>query len=260
MKIRCCLKRFVTKACVFTFVLGALCSAKAQDFKGFYVGGYAGGNNGTSDAHTFTQFSPAGYFASTSVPAIGNIGNMSLSPNGFSGGGTTGFNLQRGSLVLGVEGDFGRLDMNVSNTGTQAYPCCPSTSFTVTQKVETTWFITGRPRIGFVFGRMLVYGTGGLAATRLKYNPLFTDTFATANENTTIHSSQLGWAGGAGVEMQLGNKHWSVKGEYLHADVGQVSTISSNLTTTGSAYPQNPFRHNADLQADLFRGGVNFRF
>src|SRR5689334_23253136 len=103
--MRCVLKRFFAGTCVLAFLLVAFAPANAQDFKGFYIGGYAGGNPSKSDAHTFTVFSPTGYFALSSTPAIATVGNMSgsnnLSPNSFSGGGTVGFNLQHKAFVIG---------------------------------------------------------------------------------------------------------------------------------------------------------------
>jgi outer membrane immunogenic protein len=260
--MRCDLNRFFRGSCVLAFALVALCSAKAQDFKGFYIGGYAGGNNSTSDAHTFTVFSPTGYFATTSVPAIASIGNMQLSPAGFSGGGTVGFNLQHNAIVIGAEADFGSMSINESRTGTATYPCCAPTAFTITQTVKTDWLITVRPRVGFVFGSMLFYGTGGLAATSINYQSVFTDTFATAHENGGVDSTQSGWAAGGGAEIKLHNKHWSIKGEYLHADFGQVATTSTNLGafTPNINFPTNVFTHNADLESNLYRFGLNFRF
>src|SRR5215472_7643435 len=82
-------------------------SAAQTDFKGFYVGGYVGGAHGSSDAQTTTVFSPTGYFATTSVPAIATAGAQTLSADGFSGGGQAGYNFQTRNLVLGPETDFG---------------------------------------------------------------------------------------------------------------------------------------------------------
>lgn len=256
------MNRFLRGICVFALVLCAFGAARAQDFKGFYVGGYAGGNPSTSDAHTSTVFSPTGYFATSSVPAIAGVGNQSLSPNSFSGGGTVGFNLQHGSIVIGVEADFGSMSMSSSKSGTAVYPCCSPTNFTITQTIKTDWLITVRPRVGFVSGPVLFYGTGGLASTNVNYQEVFTDTFATAHENGGVDTTQNGWAAGAGAEVKLPNKHWSVKGEYLRADFGQVKTTSTNLTafTPRISFPTNVFTHNADLQSNLFRFGINFHF
>lgn len=255
---------FLKGICVFSFVLLSFsAAANAQNFQGIYVGAYAGGNQGNSDAHTFPAFSSFGYFNPTSPGAIGAVGNQHLSPSGFSGGGTFGFNVQHHAFVFGGETDFGSMGLSASKTGTATYPCCPSTGFTVTQTINTDWLYTGRGRLGFAAGKALFYGTGGLAATKLKYSALFTDTFAAAHENAAFDKARKGWIGGGGVEVRMSHR-WSVKGEFLHADFGQELTTSTNLTAifgpTTVLFPQNPFTHNADLTAHIFRGGLNYRF
>lgn len=261
--MRCNLNSFLRRICVIAFVLSAFGAANAQNFQGFYVGAYAGGNQANSDAHTFTVFSPIGYFASSSIPAIGTVGNQHLSPSGFSGGGTFGFNVQHHAFVFGGETDFGSMSLSASRTGTATYPCCAPTAFTVTQTINTDWLYTGRGRLGFAAGNILFYGTGGLAATKLKYSALFTDTFAAAHENAGIDKTRKGWIAGGGAEVKMGHR-WSIKGEFLHADFGQEVTTSTNLTATFGPttipFAQNPFTHNVDLTAHIYRGGLNYHF
>lgn len=247
--------------CVFFLALVAVSNAHAADFKGFYVGGNVGGANGHSDASTTTIFSPTGYFASSSVPAIATAGAQKLSSSGITGGGQAGYNFQHGAFVLGFETDFGAMNVSDSKSTTATYPCCAPTAFTVTQSISTDWLFTLRPRVGFVAGPLLIYGTGGLAMTSANYQALFTDTFATAHENGGKEDKLTGWTAGAGAEVKVG-KRWSVKGEYLFADFGNLSTTSNNLTafTPPITFPTNTFTHTADLQAHIYRFGINFHF
>src|SRR5262249_31006942 len=152
----------------------------------------------------------------TSVPAIAGVGAQNQTSNGITGGGQAGYNFQSGAWVIGLETDFGSMNLNSVKSGTAPYPCCPTTNFTITQTVETSWLDTLRPRVGFTGGPLLVYGTGGLAMTNVQYQSYFSDTFASAHEGTVpvLKSTQTGWAAGAGVEVKPG-KHWSWKGEYL---------------------------------------------
>lgn len=254
--------RLLARACVFILCLAAGLSAfAADDFKGFYAGVNFGGVHGNSDASTTTVFSPTGYFASSSVPAIATVGAQNLSSNAFTGGGQAGFNLQHHNVVLGLETDFGGMNLSQQKTGTATYPCCAPTAFTITQFVGTSWLFTLRPRIGFTAGPVMVYGTGGLAVSNVEYTALFTDTFATAEENGGKTSIQTGWAAGGGAEIKTG-KHWSVKGEFLHADFGSLSNTSTNLTafTPPIAFPTNVFTHTANLTANIYRFGFNYRF
>lgn len=266
--MRCVLNRLLRGTCVLAFALVALCSAKAQsDFKGFYVGGNAGSAMGRFSVDTIPIFSPTGYFAATSIPAITNASSQQIKPNGLTAGGQAGYNYQWDNFVLGAEIDFGRMDLSGSVTaGPVQYPCCPPTptnpnNFTVTQTAKADWLFTARPRIGFVFGPVMIYQTAGVAMTNVKYTALFTDTFATAHENAAIDDTRVGWVAGGGAEVRV-THHISVKGEYLYAGFGTATTTSTNLTafTPPIPFPTNIFTHTAALHSGIARGGVNFRF
>ncbi len=257
------MKRLFAVVCVMVIALAAAGAVRAtDDFTGVYVGGYVGGTFGRSFAQTTTVFSPTGYFATTSPGAIASVGAQNFAFNGFNGGGGGGYSFQTGHAVIGFEADYGSMRLNGTATGTGVYPCCSPTTFTVTQSVSSTWLVTVRPRVGVTYHHALIYITGGIAITSVNYTALFTDTFATAHENGAATRTNTGWTGGGGVEWKI-TKHISVKGEYLYADFGSVSAISTNLTTIGegtSSWPQNPFFHKADLRAHILRGGINWRF
>jgi len=260
--MRCVLNRFLRGTCVLLLVLAAFGAANAQDFNGFYVGANAGGAFGHFDAKLQTVFSPTGYFATTSVPAIANVGHQKIEPNGFSAGGGAGFGHQWDNFYFGLEGDFQTMSLSGSKTGTATYPCCAPTAFTITQTAETNWLFTLRPRVGWVFNnKVLLYQTVGAAFTKIKYTALFTDTFATAHESAAFDESTLGYAVGGGLEWKL-SPHWSVKGEYLYLGFGQADIPSQNLTafTPPIPFPSNIFTHTVDLTTHLARGGINFRF
>ena len=258
------MSRFFLKSCAMVFVLAAGCFA--QDWNGFYVGANAGGVKGSSNAFTNTIFSPTGYFALSSVPAIAATGNQLLSPRGFTGGGTGGYNFQHGHWVLGFEGDFGVMRAHDKFTaGPTLYPCCAPTSFTITQSGSSDWLFTVRPRIGYGTPHVLVYGTTGVAITNLNYKEDFIDTFATAHEFASTSGTLFGWTGGGGVEFKIGSgHHWSLKGEYLWVDFGTgLQTTSTNLTAFGPPaipFPTNVFTHRIDLTTQIFRSGFNYRF
>jgi outer membrane immunogenic protein len=64
--------------------------APAYNWTGFYVGGNVGGQWGSADPTTSTVFSPTGYFAASSVPAIGTVGAQSVNSSSVTGGFTAG--------------------------------------------------------------------------------------------------------------------------------------------------------------------------
>src|SRR5713101_5763436 len=247
---------------VLIFALVAMGSAQSN-FTGFYVGANLGGASGTSDVTTTTIFSPTGYFAMTSPPAIAIAGKQRMNPSSFTGGGQVGYNFQMSHVVLGAETDYSFLQFSQTVSKSGIYPCCVTTGFTVRQSIRTNWLYTARPRIGVAFGPVMFYGTGGLALTHFKYKEVFTDTFATARENGGVNENRVGWIAGGGAEFRF-THHWSVKGEYLHADFGGVTNTSTNLTTTFGTtpfvFPTNVWTHHASLRTNIGRVGVNFRF
>jgi len=256
-------KRFLVGICVLVVILGATSfgQTKADDWKGFYFGANVGGAFGGSNARTTTGVDPAGYFSSTSVPAIAAAGNQHVGLDVFTGGAQIGYNATIGrSFLIGAEFDFGGLNLESTKTSGADYPCCAGTGFTITQKVSSAWLLTARPRIGITHGKALIYGTAGLAATNIHDRVLFTDTFDMALEGGGRNENKAGWAVGGGVEYQV-KSHWSVKGEYLYAEFGKVSSTSTNLITqTFGAFPTSVFTHSADLHANIIRAGLNYRF
>jgi opacity protein-like surface antigen len=59
-------------------------AAPIYSWTGFYVGLNAGGAWNESNATTTTVFSPVGYFAASSVPAIATAGNQNINRSGFT--------------------------------------------------------------------------------------------------------------------------------------------------------------------------------
>lgn len=236
--------------------------APVYNWTGFYVGLNAGGAWSDSNPTTTTVFSPVGYFATTSPPAIGIAGNQNINRTSFTGGVTAGYNWQVNSVVLGIETDFNYFGFKGSTSGTGIYPCCAPTGFTVNTSESADWLWTLRGRLGFlVTPALLLYGTGGLAVANVKANYLFTDTFATANESASISTTRYGWTAGAGGEYALMNG-WSIKAEYLYVDLGRASTTSTNLTAfvPAFAFPTNVFTHTVNLHSNIGRVGINYKF
>ncbi|MEN9894991.1 MAG: hypothetical protein RIR97_843 [Pseudomonadota bacterium] len=112
--------------------------------------------------------------------------------NGFGGQLYGGYNMQDGQIVYGAEADVG-YSGNHSSDGT----------------VKTTQGINGsvRGRVGYDLSPALVYGTAGVAATRLKASD------ATSGESKTA----IGWTAGAGVEA-LVTDSITARVEYRYTD------------------------------------------
>ena len=97
-------------------------TSEPAEWKGFYVGGYAGYDTGRSNLTTTTVYSRTGYFNPADVPVINKAGHQRVNPKGIVAGGTAGYNFQSGHFVGGVEADFGSMLNNDTATTTAEYP------------------------------------------------------------------------------------------------------------------------------------------
>jgi outer membrane immunogenic protein len=186
--------------------------APAYDWSGFYLGANGGGGWGRSwwrDSNTAVH-----------LP-------------GAQAGGTAGYNWQLGHAVLGLEGDIDWSGLQ----GTTTTTLCPDGACGTTN----TWLSTVHGRVGYAFGGVLPYITGGLAVG---------DINATVPGLPGGTSTNAGWTVGGGLEFALpGN--WSAKAEYLHVDLGNF-----NCGVNCGGTPNE----SASLQENVFRAGVNYHF
>jgi outer membrane immunogenic protein len=124
-------------------------------------------------------------------------------------GGTAGCNLQSsGGFVLGVETDLSWMD----KTGRGADIAANGYNPAFTSRTREDWLDTTRLRLGWAFGHVLVYGTGGAA---------FANVEASASGPGVPSFSQEKWriglVYGGGVEWAVA-PNWTTKLEYLHID------------------------------------------
>jgi outer membrane immunogenic protein len=234
---------------------------------GFYIGLNAGGlwPSGGRDATLFDpNESIDGGFLNAAFP--GGLGSQSV---GFIGGGQAGYNWQTGAFVLGVETDFDGTTNSKSfnNVGTPflgaGVPAILAGDFlSVNGKAALSWLGTTRARVGFVAtpdNRLMIYATGGVAygggTSNFSVFDSTTGSFFTGSPSST----RVGWVIGGGVEYAITN-NWTIKGEYLYADLG-----SSNFSTVGNLaaaanFPGVFIASKIDYNASIFRAGVNYKF
>jgi outer membrane immunogenic protein len=145
--------------------------------------------------------------------------NVDLDPSGFIAGGTLGYNLQTGLWVWGIEGDFDYSAMKDDALGAEA---------------KIPWFATARGRIGYAgWGSLMPYITGGAAFASIKVD----------DGVTTDSKTRVGWTVGAGLEYAMWSS-WSVKLEYLYADLGKASFNGVDV----------------NYHTNIVRAGLNYRF
>jgi outer membrane immunogenic protein len=159
--------------------LGARAYDQAWSWTGCYLGANAGGLWGDSDR--WIPRTPGGAFEGVS------LGGHSV--DGFIGGVQGGCDYQTASgVVIGVAGDYGWTNAD----GT--HPSARETGVFYHSDVEALAAITGR--LGYAFGRALVYVEGGAAWERVDYSA------STTMIGTAYRASddRSGWAIGGGGE------------------------------------------------------------
>ena len=162
-------------------------------------------------------------------------------PQGGFGGGQIGYNFQSGSFVYGLETDFQGGDLSGRTAGISA------NGNDFASKDRTDWFGTARGRLGYSFGRTLIYGTGGFA---------YGDVRERAVDGGAVlagSGTQTGWVAGGGAEYKI-TPAWSLKGEYQYIDLS--GSKLTGLDATGAAASAN----GADSTFQTVRLGLNYSF
>jgi len=267
-------------AAAFAFAVPALAQPASDtvDWTGPYVGlnvGWTGSNNvatpGTATTNSLTGVS-AGAGAVTVPPATFNTSRMDYSSDGLAGGGQVGYNKQFGHIVVGLEGDMDAISGRSGQFGSYSLPATALTganNVTIGHFSQANWTSTVRGRVGYAMGKLLVYGTGGLAIADVTqtafhaYTPTTTAAVATANPGATFgpysnYGSQdntlTGWTVGAGAEWAL-NRQVSIGAEYRHSDYG-----NSTYNFTSSAAGGTSEAARLGFTDDQVLAKVNFRF
>ena len=167
--------------------------AAIYDWTGFYVGGQVGYGQGDFGPGTNAIASQAVFFPHSAT--------------GMTSGFQAGYNLQLPNrVVLGAEVD-------ALFTSVRDLPKLDPAPFNSTLEYAAT----ARGRIGYAFGALLPYVTGGLAWGESRVN-------INANDGLTPSSSKflphLGWTAGLGIEKAVGG-NWTAKIEYDYIDLAR---------------------------------------
>jgi outer membrane immunogenic protein len=223
----------------------------ASNWSGFYFGGHAGYGWGRD---------PSGI----STVSTGTLG-FGLDPfllsgvnsKGFVAGFQAGANWQQGAFVGGIEIDLSATDIKGSSTsldvdGDQAE----------TNADRFDMLGSARARVGYLaLPNVLLYGTAGLASTRLSHTFLDVTTAGAVNGSTSPFW-KFGWVGGAGAETILWNSNWLLRLEYLHYDFGDAgsetaSVVANTIFGVGTAATYQSSGH---LTTDVVRTALSFKF
>lgn len=125
------------------------------------------------------------------------------SPKGIKAGLELGYDWQLDNFVVGLAGDASYTWMEGGNSAAGAD----------NYNSRQPFMGSLRARVGTNFDRFMVYGTGGLALSRLEIKNLST--------GFSDGKTMVGWVAGGGVEYAW-NKKITARLEYLHSDFGSA--------------------------------------
>lgn len=243
--------RALLLTCATVIVLADASAASAQtndDWSGPYFGGRVGYSSNVEDEDETVLFDTDldGTFGDT----VMTTGGADAFSSGFCGGSAVGarqtscadrsgtewavhagYDIQFGSIVVGLVGEYGNADIS---DGVTAFSTTPA-FYTLERTVDDTAAI--RARAGFALGRTLVYGTGGLAYAKVRSR--FTTSngvndFTTANDDDKAY----GYRVGGGIERRFA-PNFSLGLQYLYTD---VEDEDFGVRAGGATVPvSNPF-------------------
>jgi outer membrane immunogenic protein len=231
--------------------------AAENSWTGFYAGGNLGYAKGSADSRVAlgglwpTQTQPfLDYFTSNS--------NQNQNPEGVAYGFQAGYDYQLNNrFVLGIEFDYSELVMEKKR---QSGPVLTTIGFPRTfdfsNKVEVDHMLSLRPKLGFSFNKTLVYVTAGYAWTSAEFS---SDVISSTNyskvgkTSKTLNSAIFG----AGIEHKYFD-NVSIKLEYLKVNGDERSYTT--VDRPGNAFPGFVEKFNVDLDYDIIRAGINYRF
>ena len=249
-------------------------AAQAQEmtddtpFSGIYIGAAGGydvqpndvgssilfdrGSNGSfgdtvSTAAGANAFSP-GFCNGRARGATPTPGGCANDRDGWSYYGRIGMDSQRGNVVIGAVGEFGKSEITDS---VSAFSTTPA-NYVMTRKLD--WEASIRGRVGYAPGTTLFYGTFGPGYARIDRE--FTTT-NTANAFSQFGKrNQWGIVGGGGIEQKLG-KNFSIGMEYTYH---QYRDDDARVRVTQGAAPTtNPFVRGGTT-TDFRRSDTQFRW
>lgn len=240
-------------------LLSANAAADSGDWTGWYIGGHAGYGNGNAEARVELggQWSVESQMLRDHVVSSWST---DLDPSGGAYGVQFGYQHQfQNRLVLGAELDYSQLGMDEARrTGLTPVPSFPSLSYDFSNSIELSNKASLRARLGYAINRHLLFATVGWTQV---------DAGASAGVVSSGGYDKLGgesdrvdgieW--GVGYEFDFGNR-WSLRAEYLHTEADDLRY--STVYQPGSSFVSPAYTESVrqDVDFDIIRLGMNYRF
>lgn len=226
----------------------AVAPAADFDWTGFYVGGTAGlGNDHFGFKYAVTA--PGAAFSGTSgIDSFGPIVSLEV-----------GFNYQipmgfiPGGFVVGLEFDDSWTGIHGSTSGSGVPPTAQGAATFGARFLDVA---TGRLRLGYAIGQVLVYATGGFAFGVMKtsYNLDTASGFFASSSRVSSRSGVPGHVGalGGGIEYAVA-PNWTVKAEYIYDGIRARYEVFNPVPGAMVGFGTRTMYHVA-------RVGLNYKF
>ena len=151
------------------------------------------------------------------------------------GGGFAGYNFQVQSFVLGLQGEINAVGGGNGNGGS-------------VYTMKQTMLASADARLGYAFGRTLVYAIGGVAFADSKHDMIV------GGADNSFNGNRSGFDIGGGLEYAFIN-NWTARVEYRHYDFGSSNSYARSCVGVCQV-PENNFAQTGDS----VRIGLAYKF
>jgi outer membrane immunogenic protein len=249
---------------LYLFLLAGLLSFNAIAEDNSWTGFYVGGNLGYAKADSDSKVTLGGDW-STQTPElrefIVNNAQDKQNPSGTAFGFQAGYDYQfENRVIIGLELDYNKLNLDKSRQTPLLDLPGAVADFAFSNKVEVNHSYSLRPKLGYAFDKTQLYVTAGYAWTSAEFSSDLVSEFnysKVGKKSKTLTSAIWGF----GVEHKFFDKI-SAKLEYLKINGDDTSYTSEYRAGSNFAPPAFSFseKYNVDLDYDVIRAGINYRF
>jgi outer membrane immunogenic protein len=242
---------------LYLFLVAGLLSFNALAEENSWTGFYVGGNLGYAKAESDSKITLGGLWSGETQALQDFFRNNSQDKQSPSG---TGFGFQAGydyqlenKVILGIEVDYTKLDLDESR---QTPLLDGPIDFAFSNKVEVNHSYSIRPKLGYAFDKTQLFVTAGYAWTSAEFSSDVISEFGyskVGKKSKTLASAI--W--GIGLEHKFFD-NISAKLEYLRINGDDASYTT--LERPGNVFPGYTEKFKVDLDYDIIRAGINYRF
>jgi opacity protein-like surface antigen len=211
---------------------------------GFHLGYNRGYGGAVYEANAALAAPPAGWASQTYDHASGWVTGLQA-----------GYDRHLSNdVVLGVETDLQWGDIQSSHQAATA-TSNPFLAAAANTSLSLEWFGTTRARLGYSFGRLLPYVTGGVAYGETSVQSM--QALPGLAMGVSQRAGGVGFAAGAGLDVALSDR-LSARAEYLYLQLPGVTGLAAGFAPASPALVGA--YQTGTIGASLVRGGLNYRF